>query len=144
MFGFLKRAAVDNVNKYSGNKDFLEACAAAAARVAAADGSIDEDEIVAAVEAIQAVDSLKTAYSPAEIEEAVMKQFGKAKSIMGRNALKRELQDVALKDINLRQDVFLVGASAAEAVGGIGDEERAALNDVAKILGVNSQELLAA
>lgn len=144
MFGFLKKTAVANVNKYSGNKDFIEAAAAAAARVAAADGSIDDDEIVAAIEAIQSVDALKAAYSQAEIEEAVLKQFGKAKSIMGKNALKRELLDVARMDIQLRQDVFLVGASAAEAVGGIGPEEKAALLDVAKLLEVNGQELLAA
>jgi len=144
VMGFLKKLAGDNVNKYSGNKDFLEASAAGAARVAAADGEISDDEIGAACEAISSIESLSKAYKPSEIEEAVMKQFKLAKTIMGRNQLKRELEDVAGKDIQMRQDVFMTAAMAADAVGGIGPEEQKALDGIAALLKVDGKALLAA
>jgi tellurite resistance protein TerB len=51
VLGLLKKLGGDAVKKYSGNKDFLEAVCASAALVAAADGSVSDDEILAAVEA---------------------------------------------------------------------------------------------
>lgn len=143
MFKFLKSAVGDGINKVSGKTDVLEAGFALAARVAAADGKIEDDEIVAAVEAAQSIDSLKTSFTPSQIEEAASKQFARAKSILGRNQLKRELEDVASHDLATRVDVFMIGAMAAEAVGGIGPEERTALEQGGKILGIpNVLELL--
>lgn len=140
-----KKGATDVVNKVSGKKDVLEAGFAIAARAAAADGEISDDEIVGAIEAAQSIDSLKASFSEAELEAAAEKQFKRMKSIMGRNQIKKELQDVAKFSDEDKENALMIGAMAAEAVGGIGPEERASLLDSAKIIGLgNAAELLAA
>lgn len=145
MFGFLKSKGTEALNKATGRIDVLEAGFAIAARAAAADGTVEESEIIAAIEAAQSIDTLRGVYTPQQLEEAAMKQFNRAKSIMGRNQLKNEIGDIANKDNDTKTNAFMIGAMAADAVGGIGPEEKASLLDSAKILGLsNAQELLAA
>jgi tellurite resistance protein len=142
MFGALKKLATSAMNNYSGNKDFLEACAAAASLVAAAEGGIDDDEIEAAIATMLSNETLAAAYSPAEIEAEVSRQMKRAGTISGRIQLKRELEDVARKDIVLRQDVFLTAANVADSDGSIGPAEQKALDGIAKILNVDSRDLI--
>lgn len=145
LLNLFKKAGGDAVNRLSGKTDILEAGFALAARVAAADGKIEEEEIVGAIEAAMSIDALKASFSPSQIEEIASKQFNRAKTIIGRNQLKREIEDVAGASQETKVDVFMVAAMAAEAVGGIGPEERTALLAGAKILGLtNAEELLAA
>lgn len=143
-FAKLMGGAKAQINTYSGNRDFLEAVAAATALVAAADGSIEDEEIVAAVEAVSHNATLSSVYSPAEIEDEITKQLRKAKTASGRVQLKRELQDVATKEKQLREDVFLTAVDVATADGEIAPAEQKALDGIAQILGVNAQQLLAA
>lgn len=141
-FDFLKKTASGLFNKYSGNKDFIEAVCAASALVAAADGTISDDEIETIVTTIGNNPKLLAAYSNSEIEEQARKQLRKASSISGRVGLKRELEDVAGKDIEIREDVFAAALDVANADGDIGQKERAALQNIASILRVNPGPLM--
>ena len=141
-FDFLKKTASGLFNKYSGNKDFIEAVCAASALVAAADGTISDDEIETIVTTISNNPKLSAAYSNSEIEEQARKQLRKASSISGRVGLKRELEDVAGKDIEIREDVFAAALDVATADGDIGQKERAALQNIASILRVNPGPLM--
>lgn len=145
MFGIFKNKAVDSVKRLSGRTDILEAAAAIAARVASADGKIEDEEIVAALEAIGSIDTITSAFSATQIENAVNKQFNRAKNPVGRIQLKKELTDITGSDEETRQLVFLVGVMAAQAVGGVGPEETARLKEDGKLLGLgNVDELMAA
>lgn len=142
VFGLFKKAAGDLANRYGGNKDFLEAVCSASAIVAAADGSIDDSEIEAAIEMCRSNEALKTAYTQAAIEECIEKQLKRAKSASGRMGLSRELDDVANKDIQLREDVFLAALDVAAADGDIAIKEKEALVKVAQRLGVDANKLM--
>lgn len=145
MFGLFKKAAGDAVNKLSGKTDLLEAGFAIAARVAAKEGGIDDEEIVGAIEAAQGIDTLTAAFTPSQIEACAMKQFNRAKTPMGRVQLKKELEDVAKCSQDDKELIFMVGVMAADASGGISAVEKEQLLADAKIIGLgNAQELLAA
>jgi tellurite resistance protein TerB len=142
VFGLFKKAAGDFANRYGGNKDFLEAVCSASAIVAAADGDISDDEISACIEMCRNNDNLKAAYTQSAIEECMEKQIKRAKTASGRIGLSRELDDVAAKDIQLREDVFLAALDVAAADGDIGVKETAALAKVASRLGVDANKLM--
>ena len=144
VMSLLKKFAKNTFNRYSGNADFLEAVCAASALVAAADGTIDDSELEAAVEGMQNNSTLSAIYSGDEIESELLKQVKKAKTISGRNQLKRELEDVANREIQVRQDVYLVAADVANQDGNIKTEEKRVLNNIASLLRVNGEQLLAA
>jgi tellurite resistance protein len=136
--GLLNKA----VNKYSGKKDFLEAAAAAGVLAARANG-IDDNEIAALVDTISSMPALTSNYSVPEIEEEVEKAINRSKTAVGRAGLRREVTDVARKDITLREDVFLVAVEVASG-DGIDAKEEAVLRDIANILSVNYDKLAAA
>lgn len=137
MFNIFKKAATDQLNKYSGNKDFLEAVCATAALVASADGEIEEGEVKAAIASVKGNETLTKLYTEADIDSALDVQLGRAKTFSGRAKLWRELEDVAAKDATLRQDVFLAGVDVAHGDGELEPEERKVLVQVAQKLGVS-------
>lgn len=134
----------DAINRLSGNADFLEATCAAGVLVANADGSISDEEIVAAIEGMQNNKALSSAYTAQAIEAEMMKQAKKAKTPSGRVQLKREITDVVSKDPTLKEDVFMVAADVAYADGTVSPEERKVLESIAGLLGVDANRLLAA
>lgn len=138
--GAITGAVRANVNKYSGNKDFLEAVCAASALVAAADGEIADDEIVAAIDTVKNNPTLSGVYTTTEIETTLDAMLKRCKTMSGRAALMRELDDVALKDQDLRDDVYLAAADIASADGSIEPAEKTVLNKIAGRLGVNASK----
>lgn len=135
--GAVTGALRSNFNKYSGNKDFLEAVCAASALVAAADGEISDEEILAAVESVKNNPTLSGVYSTNEIETTLDVMLKRCKTMSGRAALMRELDDVALKDQDMRDDVYLAAADIAASDGTVEPAEKTVLTKIAGRLGVN-------
>ena len=125
-----------------GAQGTLNGVAAAVANVIAADGNIEDAEIDAAVNGMVAHPSLK-AFTPAQIEQAVGDALRQAKSRFGRNENNTAIAALTTKPAEIRQGIFLIAADVADQ-GGIGDKEHAALENIAKALGVDKAKLLAA
>jgi tellurite resistance protein len=145
MMAFFKKLGDDAVKalaSYSGDKAFLLGAASFAANVTAADGSIDDAEIDAAIAGMQANQLLGKSYSSSQIEEAVNAALVRAKTRGGRMENKRNIEALLTRPIELRQDVFLIGADVADQGGSIGPEEDAVLTEGAKLLNVNKNSLL--
>lgn len=142
-FGFFKKLGTDALNQYSGNKDFLEAVCAASAMVAAADGSVSDDEVGSAVDSATGNPVLSKVYSTSEIETCMDTQLKRAKTASGRVGLLRELEDVAKKPQQLREDVFLAALDVASSDGNVSPQEDSVLNRIATTLGVDRKRLSA-
>lgn len=130
-----------SVAKYSGRKDFLEAVCAASALVAYADGSCDNDEAEAAIKSITANAELSGAFASREIEltaDAMMKRAEGGR--VGRNGLYREIEDIA-KDGDMAETVLLTALDVADN-GGISDDEKRVLADIAKRLSLDLNKYL--
>jgi tellurite resistance protein len=138
---------LDQANKslvsYTGDKVFLAGVAAAAANVTAADGSIDDSEVDAAISGMQANPIVSASYSGSQIEEALNAALTRAKSRAGRMENKRAIEALQTRDIGVRQDVFLIAADTADQ-GGIGPEEKVVLTEIGKLINVDADKLLAA
>ncbi|WP_315740006.1 Tellurite resistance protein TerB [Bradyrhizobium sp. SZCCHNR1093] len=137
------------INSYTGDKAFLAGVAAAAANITAADGSIDDAEINAAISGMLANPIVSASYGASQIEEALNAALTRAKSRAGRMENKRAIEALMTREINLRQDVFLIAADvadqdAANGEKGIGKDERVVLAEIAKALNVDDNKLLAA
>ena len=143
-FDSANRAISGVTNRLSGNADFLEAVCAAASLVAAADGSIDESEIEAAISGVSNNATLAKIYTPSQIEEEMNKQLRRATTIAGKMQLKREITEIVQKNSAIREDVFLIAADVANADGNIGDAERKTLGVIASLLGVDGAKMMAA
>lgn len=142
--GFLSNLlskAEATINSYAGDKTFLTGVAAAAANVTAADGSIDDNEIDAAISGMQANPIVSASYTSSQIEEALTAALSRAKSRAGRMENKRAIESLMTREIKVRQDVFLIAADVADQ-GGIGAEERVVLEDIGKLLNVDAAKLL--
>lgn len=142
-FGFLKRvakgAAREVSAEYSKNKDFLEACCAGAALIAAADGSISDVEKRSAASVVTRNPTLGKLYQHAEIEQCIATMLDRAGSASGRQALVRELGDIKSSPNapQMAEDVYLIAVDVAGADGETGEKEKAALGKLAAILNVD-------
>lgn len=146
MFGNLfKGKAKDAVNKFSGNKDFLEAMCAASALVAAADGTIDDSEVDAAINSIKSNAAISSGFSAQEIENVFGKMSTKVNTRVGRSQLKTEIQEAIGRDKtgDLGKAIVLGAADVADQ-NGIDDKEMAVLRDIAGLCNQNIEKLLAA
>lgn len=101
----------------------------------------DDNEIESAISGMMANPILAKSYSSAKIEEALNGALSKAKTRAGRIENKRAIEMLATRAVEQRQDVFLIAADVADN-GGIGDDERKALDDIAKSLNVDGAKLL--
>ena len=150
MFGFGKKkdgliarvakGAVREVSaEYSQNKDFLQACCAAVALVAIADGSIEDSEERTAIAIVTAHPTLGKLYQHTEIEECLKAMFTLAKTNTGRASLGRELADVKGKPNSpqMCEDVFMIAKDIAGADGETEEKEKAVLDKLAGFLGVD-------
>ena len=125
---------------YTGDATFLAGAAAAAALVTRADGQVDEGEITKALEGLTANPLLKS-FMPTKVEDVFTQALERAKSRAGKIELQRSIAALAARSLEERQDVFLIGADVADD-GGIGQEERKVLEEVAKTLGLDATKLL--
>lgn len=143
MFGFAKKiikgAAREVSTDLGKNKDFLEACCAAAALVAAADGDIEESEKRKVVSLAMKNPTLGKLYNSSDIERTADEMFKRATDRSGRQALANELQDV--KKLENAQEVadqvYLFALDISEADGEVEPEEKAVLAKIASLLGVD-------
>lgn len=127
----------------SGRKDALEAVCAAAALVAAADGDISDDEIKTAKNVVLNNATLGAAYKSGEIDrciDAMLKRAQGGRS--GRMGLYKEIEDIAGSP-EIAEVVVACAVDIAETDGQTGDEERKALNEIAKRVNVDLKAILA-
>lgn len=137
----LKARLASAVTTYTGDTVFLKAAAAAAANVTAADGTIADAEVDAALAGMMANEVLRGFYTPAKIEEAVSNALNNAKTRAGRAVNRRDIEALATRPPEQRQDVFLIAADVADS-DTLGDAERKALEEIGKALNVDAAKLL--
>lgn len=136
--------AKDAINQFSGNKDFLEGLCAACALTAAADGSIDDGEYDAALGVIQSNSAISAAFGSGEIESVFGKMAPKTKTRSGKAELKEEIRQVIARDKSGSMGTAIVYAALDVAdSGGISEEEKAIMKDIAAICNVNYDKLAA-
>jgi tellurite resistance protein len=145
--GFLRdmiAAGTHVLNSYKGDTSFLEAAAAAAANVIAADGTVEDNEIDSAIKGILSNGTLSHSYTPSQIENALTEALNHAKTRAGRMANQRRIEAMAAKPADMKQDVFLIAADTTDgnSLHGLGDAEKAALKRIADCLGVDMNRLL--
>lgn len=144
MFGKLfGKKAEAAVQKFSGRTDFLEGCAAVSALVAGADGDISDSEVSATLKAIKANKALE-GFDARTVEQTAEKMLKRVMDgRIGKMEVRREVMEVS-KDMEFAEAMILTALDVAEADGSIGDAEMRVLEGLAKDLGVNLQNLLAA
>ena len=136
MFKGLKSKLGGSAKRLSGRTDLLEAICAASALVAAADGSVDDSEIDAAIKSVTSNESLNTAFSNTEITGCIEKMLDRAAGgRVGRRALMKEIEDVQAS-ADEGEIVLLTALDIADADGEIDDKERKVLDDIASVFGL--------
>lgn len=125
---------------YTGDTAFLMGAAAAAAIVTRADGQVDDGEIKAALEGLTANPLLKT-FPASKIEDVFTQALDRAKSRAGKIELQRSIAALAVRSLEERQDVLLIGADVADN-DGIGPEERKVLEEIGDTLRLDVTKLI--
>lgn len=137
MFGKFKSKFTGSVNKFSGNKDFLEAVCAACALVAAADGELEDAEIAQTVKGIASNPALAGAFPTREIEQTADAMCKRAQGgRVGRAGLYKELEDIAA-DKDKAETVLLTALDVADSDGQVEPEEKKVLEKIAQAFGLN-------
>lgn len=144
MFGKLKEKFAGGSKKLSGKTDLLEGIAAMSALVAAADGTIEDEEVGAVLDALTVHDTLSAAFTASQIEAAVNKQIKRAQGgAAGKLALKREIQE--MKDKNTTDELemaFAIALDVSMSDGEMEPAEKVVLDDLAKRLGFSLSAFL--
>lgn len=135
MFGFLKKKFGEGKVelKKVENKDLMEAIIAGSLLVAAADGSIDDEELVSLEKQIASNDSLS--HYGAEIGKTInrFEQMFDAGFRMGKMKVMREIADIKSNPEDA-EEVFINMLTIAEADGEIDAKEMAVLKEVGEKL----------
>lgn len=147
--GFLSRmldSAKKTVASYTGDAEFLLAAASAAANVVAADGTIEDAEVDAAIAGMMGNKILASSYAASKIEEEVGNAIQRAKTRAGRIQNQRHIEHMLTRDVELRQDILLIAADTTEgnSLHHLGEDEKKALEAIAKCLNLDANKLLAA
>ena len=133
MFGGLKSKLTGSARKFSGQTDFLEAVCAASALIVYADGSADDSEIEAALKAAKSNPGLAGNFKDSDIERAMDGMLTRARGgRSGRAGLYKEIADISAD--NDKAEAVLLAALDVADEGGIGDQEKTALNEIANRL----------
>ena len=142
LFDLAKNMLRSNLNKFSGNKDFLEAVCAGAALVAYADGSCSDEEVAAALTAVSTSPSLTGAFTSTEIERCMNEMLKRASSgTVGRVALMREIADIRTKP-DMAEVVVCTLIDVASASGDIDAKELKVISAVAGELRIDHRQYL--
>lgn len=145
MFGTLfKGKAKEAMNKFSGNKDFLEGMCSVCALVAAAEGGISDQEYDKTLSVIRSNSAIAAGFASSEIEMVFGKMTPKTATRSGKAELKNEIREVIARDKTGEMGTALVlaGLDVADE-GGISDPEIAVLKEIATICNVNYDKLAA-
>ncbi len=138
LFDFLnkiKEAANKGLNpEYGKNTDFLEAMAASAALVAAADGNVDDNEKAQTLQVIQNHPQLGKLYSGTVISQTASRMLDRVGSMSGRLQLNRELDDLNNKGASpeMKQDVLYMAIDIASSDGNISEPEKKVIESIAQ------------
>lgn len=143
MFGALKRAMKGASREVAAelgqNKDFLEAVCAGAARIAAADGEIEDAEKKEIPRLVAADPTLGKLYQRDVIERTMETMLASAMSVSGKLRLQRELEDLRGKPnaAAMSETVVAVCIDIAMADGEMEEPEKKELAKIAGWLGVD-------
>jgi len=143
MFGKLKEMIGSGANKLAGKTDLLEGIAAGGILVAASDGEMESEEVGVLIEGLQGHETLSKAFTPTQIEQAVDKMVKRASpnaagkiGMVGKLALEKEVKEVKAKSSTEEIQMMLaLLVDVADANGGIGASEKAAINKISGMLG---------
>lgn len=137
-----KGKAKEAINKFSGNKDFLEGMCAGCALTAAAEGGIDDKEYDKTLAVIRANSAISAGFGSTEIESVFGKMAPKTATRSGKAELKNEIRQVIERDKtgSMGQAIILACLDVADE-GGISDTEVAVMRDLAGICNVNYDKL---
>ena len=134
MFGIFKGKATQAVNKFSGQTDFLEAVCAAAALIAAADGEIEDSEVIATKKAVLANKALAAGFDTRTIEttiDAMLDRAGGGR--VGRIGLWKEIEEAANKP-DFAEAILCTALDVSDADGETEPQEQVVLDRLAKTL----------
>ncbi len=127
------------VSRVSGRTDLLEACLASAALIAAADGNIDPEEAITAIDTVKNNETLGKAFDNLTIETTMNRMMARAKGgFSGQAQLYKEIGEIG-KSAEDAETVYLIALDVAFADGNCDAKERAVLSQLAKRLGVNAE-----
>lgn len=142
MFGFAKKLlgkntaeARNNLKKLE-NKDLMEATIGAALLVAAADGKIEDEEVVKLQEIVEALPSMS--HFGSEIGATVDRFTRQLKAgfVLGKVQIMREIADCKHSDQEA-EDVLVTAITIASADGEVEPQEAEIIKEIARKLGLN-------
>lgn len=142
MFGFAKKLlgkntaeARNNLKKLE-NKDLMEATIGAALLVTAADGKIEDEEIVKLHEIVEAMPSMS--HFGSEIGSTIDRFTRQLKAgfVLGKVQIMREIADCKHSDQEA-EDVLVTAITIASADGELEPQEAEIIKEVARKLGLN-------
>ncbi len=132
MLKFLKEKLSGGASRLSGKTDLLEATCAACALVAAADGDIEDDEVMQTVEQLTSHPTLSVAFQQSQIEQTANNMFKRAKQgLTGRVGLMKEIEEAKGKSTS--DDLELILAIAIDVSRSDGEMEPAEMKVLEKI-----------
>jgi tellurite resistance protein TerB len=138
MFGLFKKKGKEALAeiKRMENKDLAEGLVGACLLVAAADGEIEQEEILSLNKQLEAHPAL-AGYGP-EIGKMVDK-FSKmldAGFLIGKTQIMREIKDCTHDD-HEAEDIFVAAITIAQADGEVEPQELVILKEIGRTLGLN-------
>lgn len=126
--------AAEAVKKFE-NKDLVEATVASALLIAAADGKIEDEEVLKLQEVIEAMPSMQNFQSEISVLVDKYSKLLKAGFMLGKIQLMREIKECKHSETEA-EDIIVVALTIASADGEMENEEVAVLKDICKALGV--------
>lgn len=131
MLAALKQRLAGGANRLQGRTDLLEAVCASAALVAAADGSVEDDEIEGAIKAVKSNEALNVAFDTRQIETVMQKMLDRADGgRVGQMNLFAELDDISANAEDAEM-VLLTAMDIADADGEVDAAEKAMIKRIA-------------
>ncbi|KQP52541.1 Tellurite resistance protein TerB [Methylobacterium sp. Leaf399] len=132
-----------SVTAYVGDKALMLAAVSAASNVIVADSEVDDEEVETALAGMRANPILQKGYDTLMLETELFDGIARARTRAGRAENLGRVAAIVDRDIEQRNNVFLIAADVADHEG-ISDVERKALAEVAAALAVDMEALLRA
>jgi tellurite resistance protein TerB len=131
------------VQRVSGRTDLLEAMCAGTALAAAADGTIEDNEVVTALKIVQNNEVIGGAFSEAQINEAMNKQIARANGgFSGKAGLWKEIEDIA-GNAEDAEFVYLIVLDVVWSDSNVTAQEQAVLDKLAAKLKIDQKKYAA-
>ncbi len=139
MFGKLAEKLTGGFSRLSGRTDLLEGIAAATALVAAADGDIEDAEVVVIIESLTVHPVLSKAFKQSEIERVADTMLKRAKGgAAGRLGLMREIEEAKSRSsVDDLEMLLVIAIDVSRSDGEMEPQERTVLAKIAGALGLN-------